>query len=369
MPSARAILTTVPRQSLRALVAHFDLQAKDGRKIDDLVAALLKAKDVSLADALTRLAAGELRTLCQSHNVVPEKNNKAAYVAALSAQAAPKKAGKAAPAKASKAAAAAPNKSAVAKAKPAKAAKAAPAKASKAAKTTTKAKAAKASRTAALPATQAPAMAGGATKASKAAKLADPNKADASAAPGPSMATKPSRARKAASAEAPAAKSDKGGKKAAAPVSKHAPASAPRVVAAQAPDADEPQLSALPPAKPAVPQPVVRKKVLSWSEAAEAAAKRGQSAASMLGEPMAWPSKNPSAKCKKCREAYELQSCQIHSCAHQFVASAGRKICAECMFERNNMSVTAFHERLEEDWQCPHCQTQVGKPPAPSPTA
>lgn len=179
-------------------------------------------------------------------------------------------------------------------------------------------------------------------KASAAAAKPAPKRAKAKPsdkAPAPAVAPAPKAktpAKKAPAARAPAQKIEK----------KQA------VSVAAGSDSDEPAKA---------PEPTAPSHMKSWSEAVALATKRGQSAATMIGQPMQ-EGGGQKVRCGKCRASLEVQDCQIHACDHSFIAKAGQKICAECMFERNNMSVDTFHERLIEDWQCPHCSSDVERP-------
>ena len=59
--------------------------------------------------------------------------------------------------------------------------------------------------------------------------------------------------------------------------------------------------------------------------------------------------------CRACAANFELRKCQVQRCQNWLIVTATRKICAECMFERNTLSMTEFNARLEEEVSCPCC--------------
>jgi hypothetical protein len=59
--------------------------------------------------------------------------------------------------------------------------------------------------------------------------------------------------------------------------------------------------------------------------------------------------------CVACSQSIELRKCQVQRCNNHIMASPTYKICAECLFERNTLSMTDFNERLQEEGKCPHC--------------
>ena len=59
--------------------------------------------------------------------------------------------------------------------------------------------------------------------------------------------------------------------------------------------------------------------------------------------------------CHACGTKLDLRKCGVQRCRNMLVASPTRKICAECLFERNTLSMDEFNQRLEEEARCPHC--------------
>ena len=59
--------------------------------------------------------------------------------------------------------------------------------------------------------------------------------------------------------------------------------------------------------------------------------------------------------CQGCGATIDLRKCQVQRCHNLLLPAPIRKICAECLFERNTLSMTDFHQRLIEEGECPSC--------------
>lgn len=317
MPSEKNILTSFARRDLQAAVTKLKVEVSDRRRIDALIAGLLKGHDGDFAGLLSHFAAPALKAACEALDTVPEGRGKAAWVAALSALAPAKKVRGKASAKANSAAAA-PLATKAAKA----VAAGIEAKAKAKAKTTAKAPAA-------------------------VKKAVVPQSDDLE-----QIMPKPARAPKGEKAKAKAPKLVEQPKPAIAAAAEMAePAQA---FKAEAPHADQP--GPQPPAQePAKKSGNTRRGPLSWSEAAQMAEHRGQSAATMLRGAQPQASGTTQHTCNKCHIPVTLQACQVQACNNYYVAAPGRKICSECLFERNTISMDDFNDRLHEERQCTHC--------------
>ena len=363
MPSMRSLVALLPRGALRQLVAAYGLVVADARKTENLQKAVLKGMKSAPGEWLNALPAATLKALAADAGVTPARTTKAALAEALveattggqKKQAAPasgaSKAGKAKKGPAARASREAIASAEVAPAKKAKAAALVPARQRLASPAVAVAPTLEAAGAAGHRADEAALAAGSGKRTpaqSKAPVAASPV---ARPEPEPEPASPPAKAAKKATAPARTRKrtgagSGNGNGNV---QSLRAPD------AAQAPESEGAQ-SDEEPADAAAP-----KHMLSWSDAVAKAAKRGQSAASMIGQPSA-AGPNETTSCPNCQVRVEVQPCSIHTCQHSFVAKTGRKICAECMFERNNMSVETFHERLREDWLCVQCNETVPRP-------
>lgn len=60
-------------------------------------------------------------------------------------------------------------------------------------------------------------------------------------------------------------------------------------------------------------------------------------------------------QCPACSAEVQLRKCQVQKCRNMLVVHPTRKICAECLFERNTLSMIDFNQRLEEEVRCPQC--------------
>lgn len=316
MPSEKTILTSFAHGDLQAAVSRLQVTVTDRRRKDALIAGLLKDRATPFATLLGGFAAPALKLACEALDLTPDGRGKAAYVAALAAAAPPKKSKAKAAAKAPAKAAPAPRQAAKPKAgKAAPAAKAGPKK------------------TAVVPAAN-----------KKAHDIAQ--KVPTPAAKARVQVVKAVKAVEAAKAAPIQSKS-------AAPVAKAAPALVAEVLKQDgAMPASEPAEAK--PAEPAKKAPA-RRGPLSWSEAAQMAAHRGQSAATMLRAPAPQTTGTVQHTCTKCHESVTLQACQVQACNNYYVAAPGRKICSECLFERNTISMDDFNDRLQEERQCTHC--------------
>lgn len=136
-----------------------------------------------------------------------------------------------------------------------------------------------------------------------------------------------------------------------------ADAQSPEVVQPQAAkSAEAAEAAAQPtPAEPVKKAPAAKRGPLSWSEAAQMAAHRGQSAQTMLRPPVVQASGTAQHTCTKCHAKVTVQACQVQACNNYYVAAPNRKICSECLFERNTISMDDFNDRLHEERLCTHC--------------
>ena len=329
MPSEKTILTSFAHGDLQAAVSRLQVTVTDRRRKDALVAGLLKDRATPFATLLNGFAAPALKLACEALDITPEGRGKAAYVAALAA-AVPDKKSKAKPAAK---AAAKPKAKAKEAPAPSQAAKPKAGKAAPAAKAGPK-------KTAVVPAAN-----------KKAHRIAQ---------------ELPTPAAKARAQVAKAAKAVKAVKEAKATGSKSAAPAAPAAKGKAAQAAPELVAEVLKQdgAAPAAAQPApaaepakkaVRRGPLSWSEAAQMAAHRGQSAATMLRAPVPQSTGTVEHTCAKCHKSVTLQACQVQACNNYYVAAPGRKICSECLFERNTISMDDFNDRLHEERQCTHC--------------
>ena len=348
MPSEKTILLSFARGDLQAAVARLQVTVTDRRRIDALVAGLLKDRATPFATLLNSFAAPALKLACEALEITPEGRGKAAYVTALAASVPQKKskaqpAAKEAPAKAKRASAPTQAAKPRAAAKAAPTAKAGPKAGSKAALKAGPTKSAvvpPANQKAHQVAQQMPTVAAKArvqvAKAAKAVQAVE--EAKAAKAPAPKLKDQSAK-------PAPKAKAPKAAPALVAEVLKQDGAPVSQAAAT------EPAVAAEPAKKAATP----RRGPLSWSEAAQMAAHRGQSAASMLRAPAPQSTGTVEHICTKCHKSVTLQACQVQACNNYYVAAPGRKICSECLFERNTISMDDFNDRLHEERQCTHC--------------
>lgn len=68
-----------------------------------------------------------------------------------------------------------------------------------------------------------------------------------------------------------------------------------------------------------------------------------------------WAPSTRTETCHACSTKLELRKCTAQKCQNMLIASPTRKICAECMFERNTLSMDEFNQRMDEEATCPHC--------------
>lgn len=328
MPSQKKILTVFALSDLQATSRKLQVAVQDRRRKDALVDGLLKDKTTPFEATLSAFGATALKGACVALDLEVDGRGKAAYVATLLAAAPLKRAPQAPKGAPSKAA---PHS---AKAASPKASTVAPRAASKPAPPA----ALKAASRAAAPAASAP-------KTRPGARDVAPDTAPA------------------ANKEGAAAAKRLDGLKAAR-AAKKAKANAPAPEAAQAAVAPDDSPQAVPPevayqdAAAQAPEPAekaARRGPLSWSEAALMAENRGQSAATMLRAPVPQASGSAQHTCTKCHEPVTVQACQVQACNNFYVAAPGRKICSECLFERNTISMDDFNDRLREERQCSHC--------------
>ena len=100
------------------------------------------------------------------------------------------------------------------------------------------------------------------------------------------------------------------------------------------------------------------KKVVETSEISEAPKPRPQD--ELLSLPLPGH-ENPSllhpakVRCAHCRKNLEVRKCQMQRCHTKIPVSFSSKICSECMFERNTLSMVDFNKKLLEETSCPHC--------------
>jgi hypothetical protein len=313
MPSEKALLTVLPQADLLAAVTKLKVAVQDRRRKDSLVAGLLADKARPFAATLQTVSVAGLKLVVETFALDAERG-KAGLVAAIT---------DAAPARRVKAAPQTPKASAKKPAAP----KASASKGAAKSKPTAEGREPTAFQEAPqevkpVGARSPKVVAKAKTKAKKPVLTPVVDEATAQAMPAPKPAQEPPSV---------------------APVEATKPA-------APTADAAPPTDVAAAPVKKAI-----RKGPLSWSEAAEMAAHRGQSAASMLQAPMPQTTGTHEHKCTKCKKAVVLQACQVQACNNYYVAAPGRKICSECLFERNTISMDDFNDRLHEERQCTHC--------------
>lgn len=324
MPSQRAVLEMLTRSDLLMLVTHHKLKAEDRRVRDQLIAALLK---VSFSEALAPLSAASLKHLVAELALTPAGKKKDALIEALVQVATPRRAAKKTTPKVSPRQTDAETKKTAAKRSPTRKGDtskkvAAPAKPVKLAKPVEKSKLgnkAKKTRSSAPPAQESGKVAGSGKRQPKAASVAVAPKVKAPA-------------------KADGRKKRQVSTRAVAPPEDTSPS--------PAGDADS----------EATPSPKRPGQISSWAEVALAAAARGQSAESML-KPVG-PARHVhtnARKCAACGEKLSLRKCSVQACSHMLLADSRQKICAECRFERNTLSMTDFEEVLAEERACPHC--------------
>jgi hypothetical protein len=75
----------------------------------------------------------------------------------------------------------------------------------------------------------------------------------------------------------------------------------------------------------------------------------------LVPDAMAFVQTRLTKKCRSCQKPIEMRKCGVQRCSNMLLANPARKICAECLFERNTISMVDFNERLEEEAHCPHC--------------
>lgn len=60
-------------------------------------------------------------------------------------------------------------------------------------------------------------------------------------------------------------------------------------------------------------------------------------------------------KCMHCHKNVSVRKCQVQKCRNLILIDGASKICSECLFERNTLSIVDFNQRLIEETACPHC--------------
>lgn len=98
----------------------------------------------------------------------------------------------------------------------------------------------------------------------------------------------------------------------------------------------------------------------SWAELAARATPSTQLASAQL-QPLQSMDASQGAKiiCKACHSSLCLRKCQAQRCENQLFADAEARLCAECQFERNFISMDEFQVRLKAEARCPHCDAQL----------
>ncbi|HET6343854.1 MAG TPA: hypothetical protein VFH51_02930, partial [Myxococcota bacterium] len=123
-----------------------------------------------------------------------------------------------------------------------------------------------------------------------------------------------------------------------------------------APPATGAATPAAPAAKPTEIGIAAARNVISWGEAVAAVAKRPSAPGAHFIPPGAPDQVRASIqKCAGCNADIHLQKCGVQRCDNLIIVTPSRKICAECLFERNTISMTEFNERLLDEGKCPHC--------------
>jgi hypothetical protein len=339
MPSERAIVDTLNRKDLQDLVAYFDLRVEDRRVRGKLVDALAKSRQATLPEMLLRLSVASLKEICGQHRL-DATGRKAALVERILAASKPAK--KAASVKATKptkvpAKAAPAAKKAAAPKKAAVAAKAAAAKNPPAVKKPAPARPGKGAKGAAVSKVAEKVAQVGAKSVRAVAEVVQA--AAEKVHPGKAAEAPPVPAKVAASPAAkPLAQAVKPqGSKASTAAGGAAPAAAPA-------------------AKPTEIGIAAARNVISWGEAVAAVAKRPSAPSAHFLPPA--PSDQVRAsvqQCACCNADIHLQKCGVQRCNNLIIVTPSRKICAECLFERNTISMTEFNERLLDEGKCPHC--------------
>ncbi len=73
-----------------------------------------------------------------------------------------------------------------------------------------------------------------------------------------------------------------------------------------------------------------------------------------------------SKKCGSCKKPLEVRKCQVQKCRNMILVGGPSKVCADCLFERNTLSMTEFMERCKIETLCKHCGKPWMKAGAPS---
>ena len=59
--------------------------------------------------------------------------------------------------------------------------------------------------------------------------------------------------------------------------------------------------------------------------------------------------------CRSCRHKMEQKLCQSPRCSNWFVPVGQGAVCAECLFEREQLTMTEFMDRIKKEAACPSC--------------